>query len=273
MQAQRDDAARRAEREGADAEAAAKEAEAFAAAINRMLIEYELNPTDIDYARTTADDPVIEARVDLDRFKIDRVKSRVAWQEDLARIVARAHLCTFLLRPGSNQIWFVGTKSHATVAEYVYGTLVPSVIKMSEQARREFRNECRRKCNYTKMDGFPEAYGYREAWINAFVRRISERFQEAREAAVREAEERLRAEGAEILPGAESLALVRLNGAMAKVNRYIDDKFKSKCGRAGSLSGKYRNNEAGAAAGRAAADRMAIGRKAVTSAATRGLIG
>lgn len=243
-------------------------AEAFAGAINKMLIENELNPTDIDYARATDRDPVIELRVNLAKYRIKGSKTRIAWQEELARIVARAHMCTFFLRSGSNDIWFVGTKSHATVGEYVYGCLVPAAFAMSEEARRAFRNECRRNCNYTKMDGFPEAYGYREAWIDAFIRRIAERFQEARDAAVKEAEARQVRQSV----GAESQALMRLNGAMTKVQNYVNDKFKGKSG-ANSLAARYRNNEAGAAAGRAAADRMPIGRRGVEGGSTtRGLL-
>lgn len=277
MQAQRDDARSRAKNgEAFDAKEAEKEAEAFAAAINRMMIEHELNPSDLDYARANANDPVIEMRVDLQRYRIKTTRTRVAWQESLARIVAKNHLCTFLLRSGSNDIWFVGTTSHATVAEYVYGMLVPAAFKMSEQARRDFRNECRRKCNYTKMDGFPEAYGFREAWLDAFVCRISERLEEVRKQAVADAEKRhadLVAQGlADVIPGAESVALVRLSGALAKVTRYIDNKFKARKG-ASSLSARYRSNAAGREAGRAAADKMPIGCKVVSSAATRGLIG
>jgi hypothetical protein len=244
-------------------------AEAFATAINRMLIENELNPSDLDYARSTDRDPVIELRVDLAKYQIKGSKTRVAWQESLARIVAKGHLCTYLLRSGSNQIWFVGTKSHATVAEYVYGMLVPAAFAMSEQARRDFRNECRRKCNYTKMDGFPEAFGYREAWIAAFVKRVDERLHEARAEAVKEAEAR---ETRTTVPGGESQALMRLSGALVKVNAYIDEKFKGKRG-AGALRSKYRDNAAGSAAGRAAADRMPIGRRGVSGSSTRGLLG
>jgi hypothetical protein len=244
-------------------------AEAFAGMINKMLIEHELNPSDIDYARATDRDPVIELPVDLSKYKIKKVQTRVAWQESLARIVAKGNLCTFLLRPRSNHIWFVGTKSHATVAEYMYGILVPAAIAMSEQARRDFRNECRRKCNYEKMDGFPEAYGYREAWINAFVERIAERLEEARKAALAEAEAR---NVRQSVPGGESTALMRLNGAMVKVQRYIDDKFKGRRG-AGALTERYRSNAAGSAAGRAAADRMPIGRRGIDGKkSTRGLL-
>jgi len=235
-------------------------AEAFAGAINRMMIDYELNPSDLDYARGTDDDRVIEMMVDLSKYRINKTKTRVAWQESLARIVSRNHLCTFLLRTGSNQIWFVGTKSHAMVAEYVFGCLVPAADKMSEEARRKFRNECRVKY-FPKKDGFPEAYQYREAWLEAFVARVAERLDESRKQAVAET----------TLPGGESTALMRLSGALKKVDQYIDNKFKARKNSAGSLMGNYGRNNHGAAAGRAAADSMPIGRRGVSGGAKKEL--
>lgn len=238
-------------------------AEAFAAAVNRMLIEYELNPSAIDYARTQQDDPVIEIPVDLSKYRIEKVDRRVAWQESLARVVANAHLCTFLLRTKSNNIWFVGTKSHATVAEYVYGILVPAAEKMSLKARHDHRVELRKRYGIEPGKAIPrsigEAFGFREAWLDAFVNRISERMAEARQAAVREAVDLSDA------PDAESQALIRLDGAVVKVRKYIDDRFAGRRRAAQSLTRRAGWNSAGRAAGRAAADAMPIGRRGVTA--------
>lgn len=266
IQAQRDDAARRAEsmkETPAQRETAAQEAETFAAALNRMLIDNELSPSDLDYARATDKDPVIEMKVDLAKYKIEKKNTRVAWQESLARIVAKAHLCTFLLSPGRNQIWFVGTKSHAMVAEYVYGTLVPIAQRMSYIEYRKFRRATKPvNGKYAR----PETHGFVEAWLNAFINRINERLTEARNAAVSEI--------AADMPGGQSQALIRLSGAMQKVNNYIDDKFKSTRTRGvAALSSGRSNNAEGAARGRAAADAMPIGRRAITGSSTRGLLG
>jgi hypothetical protein len=235
-------------------------AEAFAAAINRMLVENELHPSDIDYARAADDDPVIELLVDLSKYAIDKKKQRCAWQEALARIVSKAHLCTWLLRKGSNQIWFVGTRSHATVAEYVYGTLVPIANAMSIKEKYKYGHEC-----FARDGHWRGVNGFREAWLDAFVKRIAERFDEARAAAVAEAVVDLPA-------GSESQALMRLDGALIKVNRYIEDKFKSRRGSASPLSSGRSTNDEGSRRGRAAADSMTIGRKGVTGGASRKLL-
>lgn len=260
MQAQREDAARRAEESGS--EEASAEAEAFASAINRMLIEHELSPSDIDYAHAASQDPVIEVRVDLTKYRIEKVSQRVAWQETLARVVASAHLCSYLIMLKTNNITFVGTRSHAMVAEYVYGVLVASATKMSERARTKFRNDLRKKLGIGPGRSIPtaESKGYRESWLGAFIDRIEERLKEARAAAVTAA------------PEGSSVALVRLDGALVKVRRYIDDKFTARRRTASSLHGHRGSNAAGRMDGRAAANAVTIGKAVASAAPVRGLL-
>ena len=240
-------AARQSEAQLGNAEAA----EAFAGAINRMLIDYELNPSDIDYARATDNDPVIELRVELETHGIKSSKSRVAWQESLAMSIANAHLCSILIRPGSNAIYFVGTKSHATVAEYLYGTMVPAISRMSKDA--ELRYWHATGCGRGRDN---KALGYRSAWIDAFIQRIWERFKEARKAAVAHAT----TEGI-----STETVLIRLDGALVKVRKYIDDRFSNKAARHASvLNHRSRDHEDGRAAGKAAADKITLGQRGIS---------
>lgn len=228
-------------------------AEAFAGMINKMLIEYELNPSDIDYARATDNDPVIQISVNNTLYHIEATKSRVAWQESLASSIANAHLCKILIRPGSNDIFFVGTKSHVIVAEYVYGTMVPLISKMSKSA----------EIAYWKFTGCGrgrenKALGYRSAWIDAFITRIWERFAEARKAAVTEY---VQSGG-----GTQEQGLIRLDGQLEKVRKFIEDKFSHRraASRAGVLNYRSRNHTDGRAAGRSAADSITLGRRGLT---------
>jgi hypothetical protein len=226
--------------------------------INKLLIAYELNPSDIDYASARDNDPVIEVQVNMAAYGIDKIKTRSAWQEELAQGIARAHLCTILISPGSNRIFFVGTKSHATVAEYVYGTMVPAVEKMSKKAEVKYWHEtgCGRGIHN-------KAKGYRAAWIDSFIARIWARFREAREAAV--------AEAAAMHGTSTETGLMRLDGALTKVKKYIEHKFAHRAGssRAGVLNYRSRNHEQGRADGRAAADSITLGRRGVTGGASK----
>jgi hypothetical protein len=234
-------------------------AEAFAGMINKMMLEHELHPSDLDYARAADDDPIVEVKTDLSRYRIDAKHTRIAWQENLARIVANAHLCKFLIRTGSNDITFVGTRSHAVVAEYAFGTLVNAAKALSWEAYVAYGKEC------AKAEGRGRKWvaaerGFIESWLAAFTGRIEERMQETRRAAV--------AEAARDVPGGESMALMRLDGALTKAARYIDDKFK---GKAAPLTRVHARHAEGRRRGRAAADAMTIGRRGVTSG-TKGLL-
>lgn len=226
-------------------------AENFAAAINKMLVENELNPSDIDYARAQQDDPVIEVRVDMAKYGIERKNARIAWQEHLAGIVARGNLCSFLLRKGSNQIWFVGTRSHALVAEYIFGMLVPTASQMASTERTRVwaaNGKLRGAANPT--------LGFRESYLDAFVQRIDERLREMRDAAVQ-------ASVSTEAGMSHSQALVRLNQPLMKVQEYLDGKFKRTA--VSGISGRANHNSAGRAAGRAAADAIPLGRKGVAA--------
>ncbi len=237
-------------------------AEAFAAMCNKLMLEYELNPSDLDYARATDNDPVIEMQVQNHLYNIEVSKVRVAWQESLAMGIAKAHLCTILIRPGSNAIYFVGTRSHATVAEYVYGTMVPLISKMSKNAEVAYwkATGCGRGANN-------KAKGFRSAWIDAFIGRIWERFAEARRAAV--------AQAAATHGTSTETGLIRLDGAMQKVRKYIDDKFSHRraASKAGVLNHRSRNHADGRASGRAAADRITLGQRGITGGSNNKLIG
>ena len=241
-----------ASRQGEAAIGNAEAADAFATMINRLLIENELSPSDLDYARSADDDPIIELMTNLDAYQIDKKKSRIAWQETLASVVANAHLCTFLLRPGSNQIWFVGTRSHATVAEYVYGNLVRAAAKMATTEYFRYYSHCR-----FQLNDLSKTHGFKNAWITAFVDRIAERLREARAAAVKAA--------AADVPGSSSQALMRLEGSLVKVRAYIDNKFKGRRGGASALNGGRKNHAEGRARGRAAADAVTLGQRGITA--------
>lgn len=225
-------------------------AEAFAAKVSAMLIDHELTESDVEYHKNRETDPVVEILCDLKARGIKFKKSRVAWQESLARIVARAHLCSFLIRAGSNHVWFVGTKTHATLAEYAYGTLVPVIEEWSIKETRTYTWQCWEAGDQTK------ARGFRAAWLEAFLRRINERFDEVRKAAVAADVEK---------HGVQSTALIRLEGALVKVNKYVNNKFKSRGG-LNALQGRRGSNAEGRARGIEAANRVTIGRRGVAGA-------
>lgn len=236
-----------------------KAAEAFAAAVNRMMLEYELKPSDLDYQRSTQDDPVIELMFDHKKHGTKAKHSRIAWEESLARVVAKANLCSFLIRSGSNAIWFVGTRSHATVAEYTYGILVREATKLADKEYLKFFYRCQAEGDVTR------ARGFRAAWLDAFVGRVRERLEDERQQMVRDI-------AADLPPGSASTALLRIDNALVKTQAYIDQKFARKRKYAAALNGGRCGHQDGRAWGRAAADRMALGRRGVGAGGARGAL-
>lgn len=216
-------------------------ADAFASAISRMLLEHDLSMEEVTYRASVDSDPVIEVVSDLPKYGAEHKKARVGWQEALAATVADAHLCKFIIYRGSNRICFVGTKSHATVAEYAYGTLVAATEKMSWSA-------------YNKMfyglkgrgEDVSACRGFRAAWLTAFVSRIAARFAEVKRQAV-----------ANAAPG---MGLMRISQSLAKADAFLKTKKLSRT-RAASMG--HGGNAEGARQGREAADKIELNRRGV----------
>jgi hypothetical protein len=208
-------------------------AEAFASMINAMLLKHELSMEDIPVPGAP-EEPIVEVSVGRDAHGIPRSRSRVAWQEALAHVVAPAHLCKFLVTSGSNRITFVGTRSNATVCEYAYGVLAAAADRMSVEARDKYWREHRNDPDFRSGN-------FRAAWLMGFILRIGERFAEARR---REVE----------ATGNTSTALIRLDQALVRAKGYVDERYKRK------VSGTtWRGGiSVGHQAGRAAADRVQI---------------
>lgn len=215
-------------------------AEAFAEAINRLLIQHELSMGDVPIGGVVADEPIVELTVNPKAHGIKFVSNRVGWQEALARIVGEAHLCKFIVTPGTNYVTFVGTRAHVTVAEYAYGVLAASAARMSMEARNAYWREHRDDPDF-------ESGNFRAAWIRGFVERIAERFREARRAEVRSS------------GLSSSMALMRLDKAIVRASSYVDEKYKQKA----SATSMAWGCDAGRREGRAAADRMKLGQKGV----------
>lgn len=216
-------------------------AEAFASMINRLLLEHELNEADIDMHRRD-DDPIVEILLDRDAAGIKKVTNRVAWQEALARIVAKANLCKTVVHSGSNIITFVGTHGHAAMSEYAYGVLAAAAERLSVRERTQWVEAQRRAGTYEGTTA-----GFRDSWFAGFIKRIGERFDEERKRAVEQTAN-------------SSTALIRLDQALVKAQDYIKNQMDTRKVKSHLRTGA---NDAGYAAGTDAANRMNIGQRGV----------
>lgn len=219
-------------------------AEAFASTVNRLLLEHELSIEEVQDYSQREPDPIGRVMLDFDAYGIKRTQRRCEWQQELARIVAEAHLCKILVAQGTNRIWFIGTESHAKIAEYAYGTLVPLAIRLADKEYYDYHMGLRREGKDIRL-----ARGFRPAWLNSFVHRIGQRFEEMRTK----------------VTGGETQALMRLDTALQRVSDHIKG-IKS----IPSMDGANRQHAEGMRRGRAAADAVPLGTKGVQGNAVKG---
>jgi len=223
-----------------------EEAEAFAARFQQLLLKHKLEISDIEMEEEEAAEPVAEHWVDYRKYasKAEPIPTgrRVIWMEHLAGIVARAHFCRILVVKNSTRIVLVGRKSDVEVAEFMLVTLVRTAVRL---VRKEY-TVARRENPHADMKGFNVSF------LEAFIARLNERFNEGRRTAA----------------ASTSTALVRINRAEAAVVQYMERYSKP----ASSLNHSEMYNSEGRRRGRAMADSVSLKSNAVRSgAATRQL--
>lgn len=216
---------------GSEAEAAS-----FAAAAQKMLAKYKLEMSDIEFTTMEREEPVG------DEYVQGTKRSREAWAERLASIVARAHYCRILVVTGSDSIILIGRATDRAVAAYVFTTLREFAERQSDKDARVFRKQQRSQIGATigTNRNFPAA------WLEAFVTRISERYYAER----REMEQAAKTAGT---------SLIRLSNALAVVDEELERRRKSGAtSKVKSAAGRSSANDAGHRAGRAAGDAATI---------------
>lgn len=224
----------------AHAESAAKigsaeEAEAFAAMLQQLMMKHKISMTDLEVEEEAAADPVDQQIINWDDVKVR--SNRVAWIERLASIVARAYFCRILVHPGSSKITLVGRKSDIAVAEFMIVTLTRLAEKL---AKKEFGVVYRQNRH--------AAHGFKDTFLKSFIVRLGERFDEERNAAVR-----------------ETMAIVRVNAAEAAVADFMKQFTK----KAAIVKGSRQDpNALGWRRGREVADQVSLRARAMEAGNT-----
>lgn len=213
------------------------EAAAFSAKVQELLVRHELEMTEVEYAERHDDDAIDSLYYDPSDAGGKRTKVRVAWQENLASVIARGFFCRILVIPGSNRIVFVGRKLHREMAVYVYSRLLHDVERMRKAARHEAYVAGGRSKKAT--------VGFNAAFHNHFVAAVAQRMREA-----------ARARDEELKQSGNGTAIIRLQDAHAAVQKWMDQRHTRP---ASGVSGRQGFNAAGAAAGRAAGQRANLG--------------
>lgn len=168
----------------AKAESASKigssaEAEAFAAKVTQMLLDYNLSMDEISLEGQTVE-PIDREIFRPELFGVTAKKSRILWQEILAIAVAQANFCRILVHPGRNSLSFVGRRHNREVAMWLYGSLVADLEEVATKEYVRYFYQCRDNGDVTV------ARGYRASWLTGAVTAVQRRLLADREKALEE---------------------------------------------------------------------------------------
>ena len=220
------------------------EAQAFAAAMQRLMNEHTVTMTDIEFKDYERDEPVDEWRIDYSKYDDIKVKSsRIAWIERLSSIVAKAYHCQILVTQGSSSIILVGRSSDCEVAEYMIVTLQRSAEKLARKEYGAYFRKCQREGNVNA------ARGFRTAFLQGFVMRLAARLEEERDQQMT----------------SSSTALVRVDKKMRAI---VDFMSGRSYGKSKALRSRASLNAAGVARGRKMADDVDLRANGVKAGAT-----
>lgn len=164
------------------AESAAKigsveEAQAFNDKVQALLIEHELEMSQIPLEMRDAREETIDRECFIPAEKGWSGPRKQYWLDTLAQAVARAHFCSLLVSRSDNRVWFVGKPANRAVCIFMYEYLIRTARNLN------FLEYTKAKRQAVK-DGEPERIkGFITAFYEAFANRIQTRYVDMRRAA------------------------------------------------------------------------------------------
>ncbi len=204
------------------------EAEAFMKKLNKLCLQHKIAMTEIKaFDPENSDESITDQMVDKYENGLPIVSRRQAIVESLASSIAYANNCTFLIRRGSNDIWFAGRDQDRKFAIHMFSYAWKTML---EDCNREQKKTY---YHFKKLGMLEQAKGFKASFKKGFVCAIQDRLHEARE----EVKETV---------DAETFALITTNQLVA-VREYISNKYGK--GRASYVRGQSSNNEHGYRAG------------------------
>lgn len=177
----------------------AAEAAAFAAKVQELLAVHKLSMTDVELAQEGEVNPFVKVPAYPTEYGERFRGYRVEWTEDLADIIARAHYCRLLIVENTNVFLFLGRKTDAEIASFLFYRIAAAALKLCETDREAAKKQAQRG-GYTWIGSAK----FRESFYFGFSREIYERLEEGRKKLML-AHAPLYAAGAESSPVATAL--------------------------------------------------------------------
>lgn len=189
------------------------EAQAFADMLQKLLLDHDLQLSDLEFERMERTEPIEDQYVNWHDHGVKVKNNRVEWQERLAMMIAKHNFCRILVCPGTNNFWLVGRREHRAVAEYMIVTLTRALDAIATKEYGRYFREC-----YAR-GVVHEARGFRESFITGFLYRLFERLETRKKAA----------------GDSTSTALMRLNREDKAVDDELERRRELKKGDAGHI--------------------------------------
>lgn len=209
-----------------------EEAAIFAAKVEDLLLKHKLSLSELSFEAKERKDPLGRTWLDWGRVEgMGRKRKRTAWVEDLCSTVAQAHFCRIIVSTGSSNVAFVGRETDRQVAEFMSITLVRLADELAVKGYWKARHQA------FKTTGTYNTQAYKMSFLNAFVARISERYNELRKQ--------------NHLSGGTALVLQK---SRQEVQKFMDDlRAKKETSKAATVQGRKGNNSQAHQDGRKAA--------------------
>lgn len=220
------------------------EAEAFASHISKLLADYKLEMTDVQFSQAEKSDPINQFLLVWDKYPdMKSTKRRTVWIEQLAVAICKFNGCLILVHRASNDLTIVGKESNRIATEYMLVCLVRSANRIADDNYRKFYYQMKVVGRKDKVKG------YKASFLNGFVNRLGDRLQAEQDKLKQKTEE------------GESLALVRVNTERKDVTRWTQQNMN--VGRGSPVGGRKSGNAAGYEHGQNTANRVKIGTKGI----------
>lgn len=195
-----------------------EEAQAFAEAVQRMMNDYKISMSDIDFEKELKKG-VEKERIRWSDHGMQTTKKRSEWIIRLAGVIARHHSCQIVSIIRSNSIIVVGHEHNRKAASYVIVVLVRLVSDIADKEYNKYYSEC------LALGTPSKAKGFKASFIDGFTIRVFNR--------LKEQQDKLRESTA------GSTAIVRVGSELAAVKKFVDDNYKP-----GALpTGRTKDNE------------------------------
>lgn len=226
-----------------------KEADAFAALIQKMLDEHKLGMAEVEWVEREEKEPIAWQHVGKEDQEFQYSDSRREWQTNLARAIARCNSCRMILESdGGNQLYFVGRTSDRELCKILFLYLMGLAYDLNEHCVAQDRGE--QKFHYVNQLKAWQDYDinafntwmrrYKSAWFEGYSEALCDRFRDLYNQMMKQAQE---------AATSGCTALIHINNDIEEVNKSLKDKTRmttsGRCGDTRNRDGFERGRRSG----------------------------